>query len=117
MAAGKSLLVVEDSGLVRGGLKMLLEWEGFQVACAANGKEALAQLRTAAHPDLILLDLSMPVLNGWEFLDEQRRDPALAQIPVLIVTGCGDQMLTEVAGIIHKPFEPEQLLEAIRRCT
>jgi CheY-like chemotaxis protein len=117
MVAAKSLLVVEDSGLVRGGMKMLLEWEGFRVTCAANGKEALAQLRANAQPDLILLDLSMPVLSGWEFLKEQKRDPTLADIPVLVVSGCGDQVPADVAGLIHKPFEPEQLLEAIRRCS
>jgi CheY-like chemotaxis protein len=116
MPAEKSLLVVEDSGLVRGGMKMLLEWEGFHVACAANGQEALEQLREAARPDLILLDLSMPVLTGWQFLEEQRRDPALARIPVLVVTGCGSEAPPGVAGLLQKPFEPEQLLQAIQRC-
>jgi CheY-like chemotaxis protein len=116
MPPQKNLLVVEDSGLVRGGLKMLLEWEGFRVACAANGQEALEQLRGADRPDLILLDLSMPVLSGWQFLEKQRRDPALAPIPVLVVTGCDGEAPPGVAGLLHKPFEPEQLLEAIRRC-
>jgi CheY-like chemotaxis protein len=116
MPAKKSLLVVEDSGLVRGGMKMLLEWEGFHVSGAANGREALDLLRRSGRPDLILLDLSMPVLDGWQFLQEQRRDPHLAAIPVLVVTGHGEQAPPGVAGLLHKPFEPEQLLEAIRRC-
>jgi CheY-like chemotaxis protein len=116
MPAEKSLLVVEDSGLLRGGMKMLLEWEGFRVACAANGAQALKHLRGAARPDLILLDLSMPVLTGWQFLEEQRCDPALDAIPVLVVTGCDGEAPPGAAGLLRKPFEPEQLLEAIRRC-
>ena len=116
MPEKKCLLVVEDSSLVRGGMKMLLEWEGFRVSGAADGREALERLRQPDRPHLILLDLSMPVLNGWQFLEEQRRDPELAAIPVLVVTGHGEQAPPGVAGLLNKPFEPEQLLEAIRRC-
>ena len=72
--------------LTRGAIKMLLEWEGYQVDCAANGQEALDYLHGQGEPELILLDVMMPVLDGEEFRREQQRDPSLAKIPVVVVS-------------------------------
>ena len=77
---GKNVLVVENDQGTRKSLTLLLEGEGYTVAVVNNGKEALDYLRHFSPPDLILLDLSMPVLGGFEFRQEQQRTPAIAAI-------------------------------------
>ena len=75
MNSTKRILVVEDDSITSGAVKMVLEWEGYRVDCAANGREALNHLRQADEkPKLILLDVMMPVLDGHQFREEQKRD-------------------------------------------
>jgi CheY-like chemotaxis protein len=112
--SGKSVLLVEDDPLTRGAMRMVLEWEGYRVCCAANGQEALDLLHQGERPSLILLDIAMPVLDGRQFRAEQEKDPALAQIPVIVVSGTAVAATVEAAGHIQKPFLPGELLEAIR---
>lgn len=112
MRPERRILVVEDDPLTRTAIKAVLEWEGYRVACAANGREALDYLRQNERPDLILLDLAMPTLDGRRFREEQRRDPALASIPVVVVSGFRDASLG-AAGHVQKPFQPQELLEAV----
>jgi CheY-like chemotaxis protein len=112
--AGKSVLLVEDDPLTRGAMRMVLEWEGYQVSCAANGQEALDLLHKGERPSLILLDIAMPVLDGRQFREQQEKDPALADIPVIVVSGTAVAATVEAAGHIQKPFLPGELLEAIR---
>ena len=76
-----SILIVEDEDPIRSVLTEILEDEGYRVASVRNGLEALTYLRQHAHPRLILLDLGMPVMTGWEFREEQQRDQAIARIP------------------------------------
>ena len=111
---GKSVLLVEDEELIRGAMRMVLEWEGYRVTCAGNGREALRLLRSGERPSLILLDLMLPVLDGWRFRREQKRDPNLAPIPVVVVSGSGLASAVQAEGRLQKPFQPEQLLDAIR---
>jgi CheY-like chemotaxis protein len=108
----KSILLVEDDALTRGAMKTVLEWEGYQVHCAANGQEALDLLREGERPALILLDLKMPVLDGREFREHQKRDPDLAAIPVLAISGA-DASSLDAVGQVRKPFEPKELLAAV----
>jgi CheY-like chemotaxis protein len=110
--AGKRILVVEDDALTRGAIKMLLEWEDYRVDCAADGEEALGLLRRGEKPSLILLDVRMPVCDGWGFRAEQRADPDLAHIPVVVISG-EDASSLDAAAHIRKPFEPAQLLEQV----
>jgi len=110
----RSVLLVEDDAVVRGAMKMVLEWEGYRVTCAANGREALDLLRASEPPSVIMLDLMMPVLDGWEFRQEQKQDPALASIPVVIVSAAHATAEVEASGHVRKPFQPEDLLRAIR---
>jgi CheY-like chemotaxis protein len=114
----KHILVVEDNAAARDALAALLEAEGYAVACAADGREALDHLRGPDRPCLILLDLAMPVMDGWEFLARQRRSPSLAHIPVILVSAEGDlpRLATSlgVAGYFPKPVEADGLLRAIR---
>src|SRR5258706_12954853 len=85
-ASGRTLLVVEDDADIRDALDGLLSTEGFRIAGCSNGREALDWLRTSPKPDLILLDLMMPVMDGWQFRVEQKQDPALATIPILALS-------------------------------
>ena len=110
----ESVLVVEDSPLMQGAMKMILEWEGYRVSCAANGREALDRLRDE-RPGLILLDLHMPVMDGWQLRDELKQDPDLAAIPIITVSGMVNADSFDGAGCVHKPFEPEELLAVIRQ--
>jgi CheY-like chemotaxis protein len=119
--AGLTLLVVEDNEVVREGLAVVLRREGATVALAADGKEALACLRSKPPPDLVLMDMMMPGVDGWAALAETKRDPVLATVPVLIVTGLGVANAEwaaslGAAGFLRKPVETDALLREVRRC-
>ena len=114
-SSGKCILLVEDDELLRGAMQMVLEWEGYQVACAGDGLEALARLREGCRPALILLDVLLPVLDGVRFRQWQRRDPGLAKIPVVVVSALDAIDCPEAAAHVRKPFAPQELLEAVRR--
>jgi len=117
--AGKSILIVEDEDSTRYLLAMLLEDEGYAVSQAANGHEALARLRSQALPQLILLDLMMPVMDGWKFRRIQKEDPALGSIPVVVVSAASEvgqkAVALMAASYLQKPIEPNHLLATIRR--
>jgi CheY-like chemotaxis protein len=116
---GKSILVIEDDPLTREALGALLVGEGYTTRTAIEGGEALEVLRQGPPPDLILLDLLMPGMDGWHFRREQQHDPALAAIPVVVCSGTGDADLHAAAlgaiGFVDKPIDPDQLLDMIRR--
>ena len=114
-APGACILLVEDDELLRGAMKMVLEWEGYRVACAGDGREALDYLRAGERPALILLDLMLPGLDGWQFRREQRGDPALAAVPVVVVSALDAFDCPEADAHVRKPFAAEELLEAVRR--
>jgi CheY-like chemotaxis protein len=112
-AAPRRVLVVDDSRANRDALADLLSADGFVVSTAADGSEALDRLRSEPAPDLILLDLMMPVMDGWAFLQEHRRDQALAHIPVVVVSAL-DRVRARAAALgaadfLTKPVEPDQL--------
>jgi CheY-like chemotaxis protein len=118
---GRRVLIVEDDELTREMLTAILQGEGYLTETAAHGREALAHMETAPLPDLIVLDLLMPVMNGWEFCAAQAHDPRLASIPVVIVTAT-DSELTDTVPPLHaaahlrKPITVEELLDAVGRC-
>lgn len=116
------VMVVEDDYAIRETLTELLEEEGYRVTQASNGAEALARLRDVEGPPrLILLDLMMPVMDGWEFRHAIAEDPRLASIPVVVISA--DHSLDRkvssmrVQGWLSKPFELGQLLDAVGRFT
>jgi CheY-like chemotaxis protein len=111
-AVSTSILVVEDDPDVRGVLEDVLQAEGYTVGTAANGLEALNALRSQRY-GIVLLDLMMPVMNGWQFLDARAADPALADIPVVAVTAVTAAHLPPVRTL-RKPFELSELIRAIR---
>ena len=113
------ILIVEDDAALREALGQVLADEGYGLASARDGLEAVNYLKKGNRPDVILLDLSMPVVNGWEFRMFQKRDPELARIPVVIITA-GDYSREEVAwlepsDLIHKPVDLTRLLSVLRR--
>jgi len=111
-----SILLVEDDRDSREGLAFVLEDGGHTVAVASNGREALNLLDNGLRPAVILLDLMMPVMNGWEFLEERRRRPPIAAIPVVVLTAAAiDQKLHDL-GVewMRKPVDGDRLLEAVK---
>jgi CheY-like chemotaxis protein len=96
-------------------LGRFLELEGFQVEVAANGRQALERLTAGMHPCVILLDLMMPVMDGWQFRREQVRDRDLAEIPVIVVSAAGRDRIAEIDAnaYLTKPVDLEQLLERV----
>jgi CheY-like chemotaxis protein len=116
----KPILIVDDDKEVRSALAELLEGEGYTVAGAPNGHEALQLMRGGFHPAVILLDLMMPGMDGWDFRSEQQRDPAFARVPVVIVSAAGfshESIRTQFrpAAYVPKPLERAKLLDVVGR--
>jgi CheY-like chemotaxis protein len=111
------VLIVEDDADLREMMAQLLTLEGFAAATAANGREALLYLQTNAAPDVILLDLMMPVMDGWEFRREQQRDRDMAGVPVIVLSALDQPRAADVAAdaFLKKPLDFDRLLELIRR--
>lgn len=116
-SAGSNILVVEDDQDVRESTAMILEAAGYRVVVAAHGEEALHRLRSSRPCCLILLDLYMPVMNGWAFRAEQLRDATLASIPVVVVSADGAvaQRAADLgaAGYVGKPIDFDRLLAVV----
>jgi CheY-like chemotaxis protein len=114
-----SVLIVDDHGELREELALLLEDLGYSVAQAANGQDALVSLRSAPLPGLILLDLLMPVMNGWVFRVEQRQDPMLIAIPIVLISMMADLQRHAVAlnavGYLVKPIDLNELVVLVAR--
>jgi len=115
-----TILIVDDDRGVLNGLTELLEEEGYKVATAIDGLDALRQLRGGLRPCVILLDLMMPVMDGWDFRHEQMKDQVLSDIPVVVITAAGfsDASVKAQFGDIEfvpKPPPGSSLLDVIRR--
>ena len=114
MSLGRVLLVDDDEE-IRGTLGAVLQAEGFDLLGARNGLHALQQLLHPPLPDLILLDMTMPVMTGFEFLDMQQEDPRIRDIPIIAVTV--HAKVAEIRGVkrlVRKPFDLGQLLALMR---
>jgi DNA-binding response OmpR family regulator len=109
------VLIVEDDQDVREFMDVLLSTHGFETMTASNGREALERMRTR-RPCLVLLDLMMPIMDGWQFRAEQLREPALADVPVVCVTAVAEQserIAWLKAPCLRKPVEFQALLAAV----
>jgi CheY-like chemotaxis protein len=117
-ATDMNVLIVEDDDLTREALESILTSNGCTAAGVANGREAINYLHRNPRPDLILLDMMMPVMNGWEFRSQQKRDPELAPIPVVVCSAVGDIQqevsLVGAEGCLQKPINADQLLDTVR---
>jgi CheY-like chemotaxis protein len=119
LAEPSLILLIEDDFVLRGSLATVLHTEGYKVECAANALEALRRLERPPAPALILLDIMLPYMDGLEFRGLQRAAPALAQIPVIVITAVGVRpdiaAELDLRQTFFKPLERQKLLDAIRR--
>ena len=117
------VLVVEDDDDLRGSLTFSLQCEGYDVEEARNGREALDRLHEGGdhRPGCILLDLMMPVMNGWQFREAQQQDPdpAIADIPVIVLSAVGGHVQKvqplDAVAFMRKPFDLDALLQMIQQ--
>jgi CheY-like chemotaxis protein len=114
----KRILVVEDNFLTREALLIVLSKQGYEIEGAADGQEALVCLEQREQPDLILLDLTMPRMNGWQFLEQRQRTPSLACIPVIVLSAEDQAVGSKVRCLgaddfLAKPVDSEVLLQIV----
>lgn len=109
--------IVEDDSEFRNMLRELLEEEQYRVVAVANGAEALEKLRGETVPNVILLDVSMPVMDGFDFLRFRSEDPQLAAVPVVLVTNAKphERPTTGVNDVVRKPIDIDEILFVIKR--
>jgi CheY-like chemotaxis protein len=110
------ILVVEDDRDLREGLCEALRLEGYEVVCVEHGEAALRHLRTGVRPCVILLDLMMPVMDGWTFRQEILKDQALAAIPVVVMTAASPAQAKSVvsAAVLYKPLQMDTVVELLQ---
>ncbi len=113
-----AVMIVEDDDEIRELLAEMLSDLGFVVSTARHGKDALDLLRAKPHPNLVLLDLMMPVMDGWQMRAEMLADPKLAKIPVIVVSGAADvqdgSAMLKAARVLTKPVKWPLLLDSVR---
>ncbi|MBC8133579.1 MAG: response regulator [Deltaproteobacteria bacterium] len=116
MPEPRRLLLIDDDEDLRDSMTEALQGAGFVVSSAANGRDALDQLTAEKDlPDVILLDLLMPVMNGWQFCDERKRNPKLADIPVIVMSAAVSKdpwspYYLDVDDFVAKPVELDDLV-------
>src|SRR5580698_5895308 len=117
IVSDRTLLVVEDDDDIRETLVSLLSIEGYRVAGCSNGHEALAWLRSSTKPDLILLDLRMPIMDGWQFRVAQKGDPQLARIPAIALSAdsTAKAAAIDAEAYLKKPVDYDTLIATIDR--
>ncbi len=118
--SSQGVLVIDDDADIRGALVGVLEEQGYHAISASNGLEALEVLRILpTPPSVILLDLMMPVMDGWQFCAEQRQDPLLSKIPVVVVSAHGnveaEASQVSASAYLRKPFLIQDLLHTIAK--
>jgi CheY-like chemotaxis protein len=114
MKPARTILVVDDDAEIRESIADLLRDEGYQAIVAAHGREALEQLRGGQRVELIVLDLMMPVMDGWQFLDERARDAAFKHIPVVVVSATPETLQPpDTCAFVRKPMRLDDLLQVI----
>jgi CheY-like chemotaxis protein len=113
---GHPVMIVEDDADIRECVQMILEEEGFEVVTASNGAEAEEELSHMEEPCVLLLDLMMPVMNGWELLDHLRRDGKLDDgIKVVVVSATPWNVPRGSVKCMRKPLRAEQLIATVRQ--
>jgi two-component system chemotaxis response regulator CheY len=115
---GRTVLIVDDDPVIRGLLSTLLSLDGIDCEDASNGREAIDAIERR-RPDLIVLDLMMPVMDGWRFLSERSMRNSLGSIPVIVMTAAryAEESLAgyDLAGVCQKPFDIEEMVKLVLR--
>jgi len=114
-----TVLIVDDDRAILDGVGEFLREEGFRVVATRNGAHALARLRAGLRPNVILLDVLMPVMDGWDFRAEQLADPALRDVPVVVISASGFARETisrqfKANDVFSKPLDLVRFLETLR---
>lgn len=121
MDKAHSILLVEDDDFIRQEVSEALQDEGYAVSTAAHGKEALALLADGDKPSVVLLDLMMPVMNGWEFLKAFKKEESYAGIPVVILSAFADRATIiggDAISVLRKPINLDALFAVLsEHCT
>jgi CheY-like chemotaxis protein len=109
------VLVVEDDATLRAVIRLVLEREGYEIHEAEHGRAALDAM-AGAMPDVAVVDLKMPVMDGGELIRRMRADSRLAAVPIVLLSGYGESVDGGQAAdeVLAKPFEPRRLLECLR---
>lgn len=115
MSHEHAILVVEDDPFTRTAVAGMLREHGFKTWRETNGTRALRRLRRRRKPCVILLDLMMPGITGWEFLERHRESPSLSRVPLVLMTGWTDTELAQARAMVAKPIDPRRLLASLRR--
>ncbi len=116
----QQVLLVEDDDAARETVRVLLEREGLDVSVAADGRAALDRLREDGPPHLVLLDLSMPDMDGWTFMEALTRQPTWLGVPVVVLTGAADVTPADVRAfgaddLLRKPVDADELIATVSR--
>jgi CheY-like chemotaxis protein len=115
----KTVLIIEDDEAIRETLAELLQMEQFEIMLATNGEDGLNMLRQEKKPDVILLDLMMPIKDGFQFRAEQMNDPGIASIPVIVMSADAQiqQKADRIGGVefLRKPPDLEEVIETVQR--
>jgi len=117
----QNILVIEDNNDIRDTVEDVLRTEGYNVYSVCNGREALLALKKIQGPTLILLDMMMPLMNGWEFLEAQKADAKFANLPVVVVSALGpeaalikDSEVVNARAYIRKPIDLNTLMNVVQ---
>jgi CheY-like chemotaxis protein len=108
------VLVLEDEEELRESMRDLLEYNGYTVVTASDGREGLDALEGMEHLSLVLLDLLMPRMNGWDFFDDFRTRARFAKVPVVVHSSAPSRAPEGVTRVLAKPLQPEQLLAIVQ---
>jgi two-component system chemotaxis response regulator CheY len=113
---GPDVLLVEDDAAIREMMVILLGFEGLTVVPVEDGADALTYLKQGGRARVVLLDLMMPRMDGWSFRREQRADPSIAEIPVIVVSACPEALTKELNAVatFQKPVDVGQVIDVVR---
>jgi two-component system response regulator CpxR len=110
------ILIIEDDANIRDVLKLALNFEGYDVVTAKNGKEGLEILEKDAPPGLILLDLMMPVMNGWEFVEALKDRRIFSKVPIVVVSAYSERAkVIDCTDFVLKPLDLDTLLNSVKK--
>lgn len=119
MSEAIRITLIEDDEAIRETITAILAFAGYEVTAYANGQEALEGLNKAdAAPEMILCDLMMPVMDGWQFLDAQERQREIHKVPVVVISADPSPLALEheaVREVVNKPFDLDALLVLVRK--
>jgi CheY-like chemotaxis protein len=109
------VILADDEDDLRVSLGEILEDDGYLVLTARSGAEALARMRGIFGPAIAIIDLIMPGMDGWQLIEEMRADERLARLPIVVITGRGDEPVPAGADLLlRKPYAIDELLSAVR---